>query len=201
MASKELSLSTTQTKPSEKPFRLQSYIDVKALVKGTQPGTLDKDSEFAINVFLNKPKVIKCTCNDLREMLLASRDPGKNSAEYVDFKKLRDSYYTKRDECLAHHPPFEPQISQRERCAEAWANWIRLNTIDQDRTYFPTQAQIDEAQLDSLYERSRCPLCKTRKNCEHFCFERCNQNVRLKYKWRVENGELCRVATLVHVPN
>ena len=77
MASKEVSLSTTQTKSSEKPFRLQSYIDVKALVKGSQPGTLDKDSEFAIDVFLNKPKVIKCTCNDLREMLLASRDPGK----------------------------------------------------------------------------------------------------------------------------
>ncbi len=47
MASKVLSRSTTQPKPSEKPFRLQSYIDVKTLVKESQPGTLDKESEFA----------------------------------------------------------------------------------------------------------------------------------------------------------
>ena len=51
MASKEASFSTTQTRPSENTFRLQSYIDVKALVKGSQLGTLDQDSEFAINVF------------------------------------------------------------------------------------------------------------------------------------------------------
>ena len=200
MALKEDETSTPSTSQQQKPFRLQSYIDAKTLFKGSQPGTLDKESELAIEVFLNKPKVIKCSCNVLRERLLASTNPGRDSPDYVDFKKLRDSYYTKRDECLAHHPQFEPEISQKERCGEAWANWIRLNTVDQDRPYFPTQAQINEAQLDSLYERSRCPLCKTRKNCEHFCYERSNQNVRLKYKWRVENGELCRVTTLVHVP-
>ena len=188
-----------QPKEDEKSFRLQSYMNVNALVKGSKPGMLDKESELAIDVFLHKPTVSKCTCNELRQKLLATRNPGRDSVEYLDYKKLRDSYYTKRDECVAHHPPFEPEISQRDRCGEAWANWIRLNSVDQDRTCFPTQAQINEAYLDSLYERSRCPLCKTRKNCEHFCGERSNQNVRLKYKWREENGELSRVATLFHV--
>ena len=190
----------SQTKDAEKTFRLQSNMNVSALVKGSMRGTLDKESELAIDVFLHQPKVIKCTCNELRQRLLAARNPGKDSAEFFEFKKLRDGYYIKRDECVAHNPPFEPQLSRRERCAEAWANWIRLNSVDQDRPYFSTQAQINEANLDSLYERSRCPLCKTRKTCEHFCCERSNQNVRLKYKWRLEKGELCRVATLVHVP-
>ena len=191
----------SQSKDAEKTFRLQSYMNVSALFKGSKPGTLDQESELAIDVFLHQIKVLKCTCNELRQKLLATRNPGKDSAEYFDYKKLREGYYSKRDECVAHNPPFELEMSRRERCAEAWANWIRLNSVDQDRPYFPTQAQINEANLDSLYERSRCPLCKTRKNCEHFCFERSNQNVLLKYKWRLEKGELCRVTTLVHVPN
>ncbi len=45
----------SQSNDAEKTFRLQSYMNVSALVKGSKAETLDKEWELAKDVFLHQP--------------------------------------------------------------------------------------------------------------------------------------------------